>query len=166
MWFYSQANERIGPVPLDALVEEMVAGRVKDHDLLWTEGLPNWVPASEVLEVQKAVADARMSLAAPGWTPQPRMAQAPQMNTMALTSMILGICSIVMGTMILTGLPAVICGHIARRQIRESPHTTGGDGMALAGLILGYLSILMTLAVVGILVFLFLGVAAAAGGMP
>jgi hypothetical protein len=46
----------------------------------------------------------------------------------------------------LGGIPAVICGHRARKQIRESDGAETGDAMALAGLILGYISI-------GIMVF-------------
>lgn len=40
---------------------------------------------------------------------------------------------------VLTGIPAVILGHMARRQIRQTGEN--GDGMALAGLILGYIGI-------------------------
>jgi hypothetical protein len=36
---------------------------------------------------------------------------------------------------------AISCGHIARSRIRRKPATTGGSGMALAGLILGYTSV-------------------------
>jgi len=145
----------MGPVPLEDLVAEMTAGRVKDHDLLWREGLESWVPASEVLEVQKALADARFSETMPAGVVTPAMAAVMPTNPMAITSMVLGICSMVLGTLILTGLPAVICGHVARRQIRESPHPMGGDGMALAGLILGYMSIFFTLLVAAFFIFFF-----------
>ena len=37
------------------------------------------------------------------------------------------------------GIPAIVFGHIARRQIRETGEA--GDGMALAGLIMGYLGV-------------------------
>jgi divalent metal cation (Fe/Co/Zn/Cd) transporter len=36
-------------------------------------------------------------------------------------------------------VPAVICGHIARREMRETGQR--GDGMATAGLVLGYMAI-------------------------
>jgi hypothetical protein len=41
----------------------------------------------------------------------------------------------------LGAIPAVICGHIARSRIRASAGALEGEGMALAGLILGYVSI-------------------------
>jgi hypothetical protein len=42
---------------------------------------------------------------------------------------------------LLLGVVAIICGHIARRRIRMTPVSTRGSGMALAGLILGYTSV-------------------------
>jgi len=85
--------------------------------------------------------------------PGPQMPVVPQQNGMALTSLVLGIVSLVLGTLILTAIPGVICGHIARRQIRESPYPQGGDGMAIAGLILGYLCIILT----AVMILVFLG---------
>jgi hypothetical protein len=42
---------------------------------------------------------------------------------------------------LILGVIAIICGHIARRRIRMTPALTGGSGMALAGLIFGYTSV-------------------------
>lgn len=41
-------------------------------------------------------------------------------------------------TLLLTALPAIITGHIARSKVKASGGAIGGGGMALAGLILGY----------------------------
>ena len=41
------------------------------------------------------------------------------------------------------GIAAIICGHIARSQIRETGEA--GGGMALAGLIMGYLGVIVPL---------------------
>jgi Domain of unknown function (DUF4190) len=38
-------------------------------------------------------------------------------------------------------IPAIILGHLARRDIRRSQGRLGGDGMAIAGLILGYVGL-------------------------
>jgi DUF1707 SHOCT-like domain/Domain of unknown function (DUF4190) len=56
---------------------------------------------------------------------------APKTNGFAVGALICGIIPF-MG-----GIPAVILGHVARGQIRRSGER--GDGMAVAGLILGYL---------------------------
>lgn len=56
----------------------------------------------------------------------------------------------------LGSLAAVICGHMARAEIRRSNGAMDGDGMAVAGLILGWA--LIGLSVLGLLVvILFFG---------
>jgi hypothetical protein len=58
-------------------------------------------------------------------------------------------------------LAAVITGHLAKKEIRESQGQLSGDGMALAGLILGYTQLgLVLLAIVCALAF---AIALAAG---
>jgi Domain of unknown function (DUF4190)/Domain of unknown function (DUF1707) len=42
----------------------------------------------------------------------------------------------------LAAIPAVVLGHMARRRIRETGES--GDGMAVAGLVLGYIGIVLT----------------------
>ncbi|MEO2279476.1 DUF4190 domain-containing protein [Pseudoalteromonas pernae] len=59
-----------------------------------------------------------------------------QTSVLAIVSLVLGI----IGIFFFGSLAAVICGHIARSQIRKSNGEQTGDGLALAGLILGYLS--------------------------
>ena len=41
----------------------------------------------------------------------------------------------------LGAIPAVICGHIAKSKIRDNPETLTGEGLALAGLIMGYIQL-------------------------
>ncbi|MGB7425882.1 MAG: DUF4190 domain-containing protein [Ornithinimicrobium sp.] len=58
---------------------------------------------------------------------------------------------------------AVVAGFIARRQIRENGNVERGDGLALAGLILGGLSFLPLIFFVGLAILGAIG--AAAGGV-
>jgi len=74
---------------------------------------------------------------------------------LAVTSLILGIFAFIcLG--ILSGIPAIICGHIARGKIQREPLRYEGAGAALAGLILGYVSVATTLIVIPILAALAL----------
>jgi hypothetical protein len=59
-------------------------------------------------------------------------------NSMAIASMVLGVAELF--TAGLTAIPAVICGHIARRQMKLSSQR--GDGLATSGLVLGYMAII------------------------
>ena len=58
----------------------------------------------------------------------------------AVTSLVLGILSFLCLS-ILTGIPAIILGHMSRSSIRKSMGRLKGDGMALTGLVLGYISV-------------------------
>jgi hypothetical protein len=58
-------------------------------------------------------------------------------NGMAVGALVFGLLCPVTGGM--TGIPAVVLGHVARSQIRRSGES--GEGMATVGLVLGYLSV-------------------------
>jgi Domain of unknown function (DUF1707)/Domain of unknown function (DUF4190) len=62
----------------------------------------------------------------------------PGTNSMAVASMVLGVAEFF--TAGLTAIPAVICGHIARRQMRLTQQR--GEGLATGGLVLGYMAII------------------------
>jgi hypothetical protein len=85
------------------------------------------------------------------------------MNTTAPTTSTTAIFSLIFGILSWCVLPfigavvAIICGHMARGEIRRAPPgTLEGDGFALCGLILGYLHIVLVVALV-MFAFLFLG---------
>lgn len=70
--------------------------------------------------------------------PSPPLNETPApTSSLSLTSMIMGIVSWVL-LPIVGGIIAVITGHMAKKEIRESNGLLGGDGMATAGLVLGY----------------------------
>ena len=55
---------------------------------------------------------------------------------LAIASLAGGVLSLGLG--FLTGIPAVICGHLGRARIRKAGGELRGKGMALAGLTMGY----------------------------
>ena len=68
----------------------------------------------------------------------------PKTSGAAIASLVCGILGFLTGP--ITGIPALITGHIARNKIRNSGGTLAGSGMALTGLILGYTSTVLVLA--------------------
>jgi hypothetical protein len=66
--------------------------------------------------------------------------------------MVLGIASIALCLNIFTGIPAIILGHISRSKIRKSMGRLQGEGMALTGLILGYVSLPFVLMFAAVLI--------------
>ena len=82
-------------------------------------------------------------------------------NSLARASLILGVAEFF--SMGLTAIPAVICGHLAKSEMRQTGQR--GDGMATAGLVLGYMAIIfwgivVVLAILGAAI----SVAGAGGG--
>lgn len=73
---------------------------------------------------------------------QPYRAYQPaQTDGGAIASMVLGIASIVLCLTFLAGIPAIIVGHLSLSRIKKSMGRLKGEGMALTGLILGYISL-------------------------
>ncbi|MBB1116708.1 DUF4190 domain-containing protein [Stenotrophomonas sp. W1S232] len=83
----------------------------------------------------------------------PAPAPTSTTNGYAVASLVMGILGWSM-IPLLGSIGAIVFGHLARAQIRRQPQQ--GDGLALAGLILGWVSI--ALWILGILAFfLFFG---------
>jgi len=82
-----------------------------------------------------------------------------QTNTMAVVSLVSGVASWVVAPLI-ASIIAVVCGHMARRQIRQSREE--GDWMALIGMILGYLNIIAACASILVFVLAMVGVVSCA----
>jgi hypothetical protein len=88
------------------------------------------------------------------------------MNAAPLRTSTLAVVSLVFGILCWIGLPfigaivAVVCGHAARGEIRRAPPgTVEGDGMALIGLVLGWIHLLLFVAAAIIFVLFFGGLA-------
>lgn len=75
---------------------------------------------------------------------------------LAVTSLVLGFLSCTMFG-IISGIPAVICGHISLSKFRRDPKRyITGKRLAVSGLVLGYTGIVMTIVlVVGMLMVYF-----------
>ena len=78
----------------------------------------------------------------------------------------LAVISLVAGILGWTLLPwlgslgAIITGHMARGEIRRSAGSIDGDGLAIAGLVLGWGSVIVTIVGILLAVMFFGGIAA------
>lgn len=88
------------------------------------------------------------------------------MNTLSTRTSTLAVVSLIFGILCWIGLPfigaivAVICGHSARGEIRRAPPgMIEGDGMAVAGLILGWVHLLLFVLAALIFLLFFGGLA-------
>ncbi len=73
---------------------------------------------------------------------------------MAIISVVAGAASW-LGFPLAAAVGAVYCGHRARSELRLRAGTEGGDGLAIAGLALGYANVVASVigCIVGVLVF-------------
>jgi hypothetical protein len=98
------------------------------------------------------------------YNPPPAYIQPARTSTLAIVSLIAGIVGFVM-LPVVGSVVAVVTGHMAKGEIRNSGGTISGDGLATAGLILGYIGVGFTvlgvcaLAIWLIFVAGFLGIA-------
>ncbi len=140
-----------GPVPAETVRAWFREGRANLQTQLSPEGMETWWPLGEIPEFT--------DLAAPPPAGAPPFQAAfpaaspvafPQTCGLATASLVLGILSpLRFGP--LTGIPAIICGHQARGKIQRSNGALTGDGMALAGLILGYISLVFIIFYIGLM---------------
>jgi hypothetical protein len=82
-------------------------------------------------------------------------------SSMAIVSLIAGLLGWTFAPW-LGSIIAIITGHMARAEIRRDPAGLEGDGLAVAGLVLGWSMILLSLLTVLAFVLFFGGLAALA----
>lgn len=95
--------------------------------------------------------------------PQPYQPYGPQSSQKALWSMILGIGSIVGATVLFCfyvlgiglGIPAIILGILARKEINASGGGVTGSGQATAGLVTGIIGIILNLLFIVLMIVVF-----------
>lgn len=85
---------------------------------------------------------------------QPPVAGGEGANkTLATVSLVCGIAGILCCGL-LSGIPAIITGYIAKNNVDSNPQEYGGRGLAVAGMVLGGISVVLTIIVIILQVFL------------
>jgi len=79
----------------------------------------------------------------------PETIDEKQTLPLAIVSLVLGFLSCVM-FLILTAIPAVICGHISLSRLKYDPtlYNKNSKSIAIAGIFLGYLGIIISVVIV------------------
>ena len=86
----------------------------------------------------------------PGWPAAAQQSLAPKTSGKAIASLVLGLFFWTFPA----AIAAVVFGHISRGEIRRSGGKLKGDGLALAGLILGYIGVAAIAAILVIAAFM------------
>ena len=138
-------NRAHGPEDAAAVCRWIREGRASHRTMARRTGEESWRPLSTF----------------PEWTgplrgqPLP-LGQPPPASGMAVASLVLGIVALVFFPLgLMLGVPAVMCGHAGWGAIRAEPELVGGKGMVVAGLITGYLGIVIgSLSLLGFVVMI------------
>jgi hypothetical protein len=141
-------GKEYGPVTIDQLREWLAQGRINAQTRVKPVEGGEWKTASDMSELAALLRppDARAAgQATPPILAPPKLPARD--NGLAIVSFVLGLCSFVVCLSVLTGIPAIICGHIARSRATRLPARYSASGLATAGLVLGYLSIAVSLVV-------------------
>ena len=139
-WYCRVGGQQYGPITEEALRQWLREGRVGSSDLVWSEGMAQWLPASQVsgLTVGAAVP--------PG---PPFQAVRPHRGAMVLIFGILGlVCCL------LFGIAAWVMGSKDLAELQAGRMDISGQGITRAGKICGIISVI--LAIVGIIVQIIL----------
>ncbi len=90
----------------------------------------------------------------PAYQPPPQYAAPPQTHTMAIVSLIFGIMGIIGMCAGIGPIVAVICGNMALGEIRANPARYTGDGLAKAGIIIGWIGLALSVcAICGVIAY-------------
>jgi len=102
--------------------------------------MPLWLV---IMMVRQSVSKPKIRLNPMNESIPPITSNAPQPKTagLAIWSLVLGILSLTCFS-ILSAIPGVICGHMALSKIKQSSGALAGQGLAIAGLVTGYMGIL------------------------
>jgi hypothetical protein len=143
-------GKEYGPVSIEQMRQWIAEGRVNSQTRVQEAGAGLWKTAAEFPEL--GFAPAARTAGGGVSSPPPLAAGQPaaQQNGLAITSFVLGLLSLVcLG--LFTGIPAIICGHIAHNRARRSPGQYGGSGFAIAGFVMGYVGFIITLLLAALL---------------
>jgi len=133
-WYYGTATDRKGPIGIEQLKKLALARHLSAHAMVWSEGMPEWVPLGTIVHVPQAPAgDEGLGLLVP-------------MGPQSALAIIAGYCGL-FSILVVPAPFALILGILALRDIRMHPEKKG-KGRAITGIVCGSLVILMFLLIV------------------
>ena len=116
-YYTDQNNQTHGPVSIDQLRAITNSGALNSSSMICAVGNQQWSPITTII---------------------PTVAPPAGTNTepLAIWSFVMSLLGLICCGVFLA-IPAVVCGHMALSNIKKRPQL-GGKGLAIAGLIIGY----------------------------
>ena len=155
-WYYGKDNSQHGPISENEIRNLLSTKQIDPNTIMWCEGMDNWRPLSEVPEFNSTNGNVNQQYSPPQQSSSPHQHYGPRNDGMAIASLVCGILALTLCSLF-TGIPAIICGHVSLSRIKSATIPIQGKGMAVTGLVLGYLSIILS--IVSIIFFFFFAAA-------
>ena len=137
-WIIGADNKEYGPVSIDFLKKWIDEGRINEKTLVRIEGEPHWRQLFTFPELA--------SLLPPPPPLSPPITQPKEQNSLAIVSLVSGILSVIFCFCCCWGIPfnilSIVFGAISLSQMKGQ-QSQNGRGMAIAGIVLGILSLLI-----------------------
>ncbi|EEF59881.1 DUF4339 domain-containing protein [Pedosphaera parvula] len=138
-----------GPLTAEQLRQYILEGRADANTQAKFEGTENWKPLGTFPEFAAALNPAPAGYAS---SPPPAPGSLPaKTNGMAITSLIFGILSLLIGWACcgpLLSLLGIIFGIIGISQTNKSSGTQTGKGMAITGIVLSILGLIISVIII------------------
>lgn len=183
-WYYSEKGRQQGPISEEALRKKFERGELKAGELVWSQGMTDWQPiartppfngepgkpaddpgAAREVETEVVSTPSGASPYTPPESPSPGPpGQAPREAGKATTSMILGICGVVLSCIpcigLILGILAVVFSGQVLTAAQANEDLAPFVGSAKIGRVTGIVAIALSVVVwiAGILVNLSNGV--------
>jgi uncharacterized membrane protein len=148
-YFIHHNNQQIGPFTEAEVKAKLAAGEISATDHVWWEGQQGWTPLGQTALGGMTAPAVPVAPVAPAITVAPVSGEPT--SKLAIWSLVLGCLSLVCG--IFASIPAIILGHMGLSETQKNP-AIKGRGLAMAGLIIGY--VMLVLQVVAVFVFIAL----------
>lgn len=139
MYHISVSGVKQGPLNEAGVREKIARGEMQPTDLCWREGWPEW---KRIGDAFAGLPDVVVPPLPPPGTFPGSFTGTPTRCGLAVVSLVCGICTILLFPLFFVFMiPAIVCGHVAQSRIKEAKGALLGGGMALAGMIMGYLGV-------------------------
>lgn len=63
-WYYSKNGTQLGPVEQSELIAKLTSGEVAPSDLVWREGMVDWLPSAQINELRTLMPASQSPMAA------------------------------------------------------------------------------------------------------
>ena len=172
-WYYADDSDQQHEVDESDLASLVESGTIQKETLVWNETMADWKPALEAkadlfpsttsgtdsFTPTESPFVSSSSSSPPTLSPYQTQTAAtspagtfaqptPQTDPMAVVSLVLGILGLLCFPLL--GLGGVICGHMAYNKATRNGEKSANKGLALGGIITGYLGVLI---MIGAIIF-------------